>query len=94
MAKPQATYTTIPLSPQKPFLSKNQNLLLPPKIQNQNPKLTIDPSSLPLRAHLTLHPTNQGKEPGTMMKKPEFLTACKADQRSHFKSKVFFLRLY
>ena len=39
----------------------------------------IDPSSLPLRAHLTLHLTNQGKKPGTMMKKPEFLMACKVD---------------
>ena len=32
---------TIPLSLQKPTLSKNQNLLLPPKIQNQNPKLRM-----------------------------------------------------
>ena len=42
--KPRASYTIVPLSPQSLetlFLSKNQNLLLLPKIQNQNPKLRM-----------------------------------------------------
>ena len=39
---------TIPLSPQKPSLSKNQNLLLPPKIQNQNPKLRMRKKEKPI----------------------------------------------
>ena len=98
-----------PQSSETLFLSKNQNLLLPPKIQNhghhirsflsllspQKPSFSpkIKTFSFPQKSkiksqnlgwerrksHISLHLTNQGKEPGTMMQKPEFLMACKVD---------------
>ena len=87
-----------PQSSKTLFLSKNQNLLLPPKIQNHGHHirsflslLSPQKPSFSPKIKTFSFPHNF---PGIMMQKLEFLTACKADQRSHFESKVFFLQLY